>query len=74
MTQELSPLPPSTDEYWQYSNVEQQQLREMEECDHFFIYRSAVEVECASCNIGFFLSPGWRVEEGKLESPLGDVV
>lgn len=61
-------LPPSDDPYWEHSDKETHPEPRDRECRHNFIHRTAQEVECLNCGIGFFLSPGWRVREGHIYS------
>lgn len=71
MSQEpkLPALPGSSDEYWEHSSTEQTYPREGKECDHKFVHRSSLEVECVKCHAGFVLSIGWSVVEGELTPP-----
>ena len=74
MSQELSPLPPSDSDYWEHAEVEKQPVRKASKCDHHFIHKTSQEVECLGCSIGFYLSPKWYVEGGKIYTPDGLVV
>lgn len=57
-TAKLEALPQSTDNYWKDSEVEQQKQTSKtigDKCDHYFIHRTSMEVECRDCHIGYFL-------------------
>ena len=60
----LGNLPPSDDPYWEYAEREQVEIvRDERVCEHRFVHRSSLEVECTKCRAGFFLTPGWNVRE-----------
>lgn len=62
----LDPLPPSTDEYWEHSEVDSVQLRGQKKCEHEFKHQTALEVECVKCRVGFVLSPGFVLRGGHI--------
>lgn len=33
---------------------------------HYFIYKSALEIECRKCAIGYVISPGMNIKEGNI--------
>ena len=70
----LPGLPPTGDEFWEYADTEIQKAFKPQPCEHFFVHKTAVEIECRSCRIGFFLSPGFYVVEGSIVSPDGIVI
>lgn len=70
----LPALPASGDEFWEYANTEMQKEHKVKACEHYFIHKTATEVECRNCRIGFFLSPGFATIDGNLVDPDGVVI
>lgn len=70
----LPGLPASGDEFWDLADTEVQKAFKPIPCDHFFVHKTATEVQCKACRIGFFLSPNWTVVEGKLVTPDGFII
>ena len=62
--EKLSELPASEDKFWEHSDVNKIDMtkRGLEKCDHYFIHRTAREVECKKCHIGFVLGVDWYIE------------
>ena len=60
----LSELPASDDEFWEYAetNVIDMKKREAKKCSHSFIHRGSREVECIKCHMGFMLGLGWHIK------------
>lgn len=59
----LENLPDSNDaEFWGEAEVATHTLAESVKCDHSFIHRTAREIECRNCHIGFFLGIGDEVK------------
>ncbi len=69
----LESLPTSEDEFWAEAEVSTHKLEPMKKCEHSFIHRTAREVECRNCHIGFFLGVKDSVKEGHIYS-LGQLV
>jgi len=67
-------LPSSTDEYWEHAETNNIEIKKSKECDHFFVHKTAKEIECRHCGIGYFLSPGWYIKKGKMYTDSGELV
>lgn len=58
----IKDLPQSTDrEYWEHATTELIELRDAKTCEHNFVHKTALEVECTLCHMGFLLSNNWKV-------------
>lgn len=62
----LSSLPPTSDEYWQFSKIIETDKKEVLKCKHNFVHRGSREVECAVCHAGFYIDPPMVVREGHI--------
>jgi hypothetical protein len=64
----LEPLPASDDEYFTQYDADTQQfnIKENNQCKHHFVRTSGTECECTKCNIGFFVTPEYRVTDGHI--------
>lgn len=63
----LGTLPPSGDEFWQYSKKFNHDMNKIEQkCNHFFKRMNGREVECVKCHIGFVLGVGWLLKDGHI--------
>jgi hypothetical protein len=63
----LGELPQSTDrDFWEHADTELTEFGEAKSCNHFLVHRTALEVECKFCHIGFVLAPGWILKEGHI--------
>lgn len=69
-SEKLDVLPVKGNEYWEHSDYELNEPKERKCKGHVFIHKTAQDVECKFCHIGFQLSPGWNVKNGKIY--LGD--
>ena len=61
----LSELPSSDDKFWKGARKELIKPEEGE-CVHFFVPKSANEVECENCRIGYFLGTDDELVEGHI--------
>ncbi|MBM4401859.1 MAG: hypothetical protein FJ044_01280 [Candidatus Cloacimonetes bacterium] len=64
--EKLPNLPPSEDKYWNLADKEKIELDKKPECSHFFEHKTAREVECRNCHIGFYLDIGWIIKNGHI--------
>jgi len=60
----LQDLPESQSDFWEGEKYSKQ--IEPTSCEHQFVYKSAREVECINCNIGFVLAKDWHIKNKKL--------
>lgn len=60
-----SDLPESSDEFWQEADKHSKKV-EHTLCDHSFVHKSATNVECEKCHIGFVLAKDWNIKNKKL--------
>lgn len=74
MSVKLPPLPGKDDEYWEHADVKLHEIKDGKPCKHYFIHRTGQEVMCRDCNLGYWLSAGWRVEDGVLYTPENEPV
>ncbi len=72
--EKLANLPRSDDAFWKHAEIETIQLVKHVDCKHDFIHKTAIEVECSKCNIGFMLDIGWHVKNGKIYTPEGNII
>lgn len=61
----LQDLPPSEDAFWKHSKKRIVKT-EKKVCDHSFVGSGGSNVECKNCGVGFVLSLGFSLKEGKL--------
>ena len=64
----LESLPGNADEFWEHAEVALHTPKAPPKCEHFFIHRTAREVECRNCHIGFFLGVRDRIDKGHIYS------
>lgn len=62
----LPDLPPSNNSFWKGARKYQSKPKN-EKCEHYFEYGQGREVNCKLCHIGYYLSPGMYVKEGRIE-------
>jgi len=63
----VADLPESSNTFWEHANTEIHDIAEEERgCDHYFYHRTAQEVECRNCNIGFYLDNYSEVIDGHI--------
>ena len=62
----LPSLPPSGDKYWDKADKESVELNRVPECEHFFEHKTAQEVECHNCHIGFYLKASFFLKGGHI--------
>lgn len=66
MAKKLSDLPPSKSDWWLDAVKLKTELVKKEKCEHYFVYKSATEVVCENCPIGYYLTGSERIVDGKL--------
>ena len=62
---ELPNLPESENEFWDKADKHVKKI-EHTLCKHKFFYKSAIEVECENCNIGFILTKDWDLKDKQI--------
>ena len=62
----LADLPDSSDKFWENADIEVEEVTDPEECDHYFYHRTAQEVECRNCHIGYYLDNYSEVIDGHI--------
>lgn len=62
----LENLPSNSDvDFWKGAEMEVSKGTG-KKCEHKFVHKTAQEVECVECGIGFYLNPESYIEDGKL--------
>lgn len=64
----LKNLPSSEDDFWEHAEKElhRELVRVNEGCEHRFYHRTAQEVECKFCHIGYFLDNYCVLKKGHI--------
>lgn len=65
MRETLPDLPPSSSEYWKYSEMEVREMQKGLKHEHRFEQRTSREIQC-ECGAGFFIGIGDKVIDGHL--------
>lgn len=62
----LEELPENENEFWDGADTNRFPRVKRDVCEHYFIHKSGIEIICKYCNAGFFLAPGWSLEDGHI--------